>query len=316
MNLPETLQKAIEKEASRYSLQEVSDAREELTQKYRERAKNRSFMTTEAERCAYLLARLPATYAVIQRVLQEIPLDTVETLLDLGAGPGTAMWAAGDHFSQLKQMTLIENDPLLISLGKRLAQDSPYSNAEWLQQDMEQLKIEIPHDIVILSYSVGELTPSSIPGLIEKCWNLTRQYLVVIEPGTPLGFERIRSIRSQLIAMKAHMVAPCPHALECPMSGGDWCHFSERVERSSLHRRIKKGALGYEDEKFSYLVFSKMPTELPSSRVLRHPQKHSGHISLTLCTDQGLKQEIVSKRTPETYKQARKLDWGDKFERP
>jgi ribosomal protein RSM22 (predicted rRNA methylase) len=80
-----------------------------------------------------------------------------------------------------------------------------------------------------------------------------RVALVVIEPGTPRGAGAIRTIREELLAAGAHMLAPCPAAMPCPLAAPDWCHFAARVERSSLHRRIKEGALGYEDEKYSYV---------------------------------------------------------------
>ncbi len=95
------------------------------------------------------------------------------------------------------------------------------------------------------------------------------------------------------------------------MKGGDWCHFAERVARTSLHRKIKGGSLGHEDEKFSYVIVSKTQGNLPPARILRHPLKHPGNITFTLCAQEGLKQEIVSKRTPDKYKKARKLEWGD-----
>jgi ribosomal protein RSM22 (predicted rRNA methylase) len=98
------------------------------------------------------------------------------------------------------------------------------------------------------------------------------------------------------------------------MMGSDWCHFAERIERSSLHRRLKQGALGYEDEKFSYLIVAKEPHSLPNARIVRHPQHHSGHTGLTLCTSKGsLEAMTVSRRTPELYKRVRKAEWGDSW---
>lgn len=323
MNIPEALQNAIEQEIAKYGSQAITQAREDLTERYRNRKpKANGFMTTDTERCAYLAARLPATYAVIRSVLLEVQARlsdcTFDSLLDLGAGPGTAMWAASELFPTLSQIDLIEQDSALVSIGKRLAAHSEHlatRHAQWQIENMENSKQFSAHDLVVLSYSVGELSPASLLPLIETSWQATQKCLVVIEPGTPIGFERIRLIRDHLIKLKGHLVAPCPHAFACPMAGGDWCHFAERVERSSLHRRIKGGSLGHEDEKFSYIAISRTPCELPQARILRHLQKHSGHINLTLCTPDGLKDEVVSKRTPEDYKQARKAEWGFPFNR-
>jgi ribosomal protein RSM22 (predicted rRNA methylase) len=111
----------------------------------------------------------------------------------------------------------------------------------------------------------------------------------------------------------ATIVAPCPHHFACPMAAaGDWCHFSQRVERTSQHRQLKGGALGYEDEKFSYLVAAKNNSASAGARLVRHPGKHSGHVKLALCTAEGkIENRTVTRSSKEAYKRARKADWGD-----
>jgi ribosomal protein RSM22 (predicted rRNA methylase) len=97
---------------------------------------------------------------------------------------------------------------------------------------------------------------------------------------------------------------------------GDWCHFAARVERTAEHRRLKSGALGYEDEKFSYIVAAKRPVALPDSRVLRHPLIHPGHMRLTLCRPQQPESKLVTKSHKTLWRYARKLDWGDPWHPP
>ena len=134
---------------------------------------------------------------------------------------------------------------------------------------------------------------------------------MIIEPGTPEGFAIIRSLRQELLAVGAYLAAPCPHANECPTPAGDWCHFSERLERTSEHRSTKGGQLGYEDEKYSYVIFSREPVALPAARILRHPRKHSGHTEFELCTPEGLKRETISRKQGERFRTAKKAEWGD-----
>ena len=95
------------------------------------------------------------------------------------------------------------------------------------------------------------------------------------------------------------------------MAGGDWCHFAARLARSSTHRQAKGGTLGYEDEKFSYVIMSKNENGFSGARILRHPIKNKGHVSLKLCTQEGLCERTISKKDKELYKKARKLEWGD-----
>lgn len=313
------LKAAIEKELQGIPLKQMTAAREQLTDRYQRQAKQKSFMSSKIERSSYLASRLPATYAAICEVLQQLkartPLEP-KTLLDLGAGPGTGMWATCEQYPQLQQISLIEKDRELAEIGKRLAAESHHEairDASWQLQDLEQIKQLKPHDLILFSYSIGELSPEKIAPLIEVCWGATEQFLVIIEPGTPVGFERIRAIRQQLITLGASLVAPCPNTKPCPMANGDWCHFSVRLERTSRHRRVKEGSLGYEDEKFSYVVASKTAVDLPKARVLRDPLKRSGHVTVTLCTEGIVKQETISKRHPEAYQNARNLEWGSSY---
>ncbi len=317
MQLPNDLKEAIETELKGISLKELSKARTHLTQSYRSSSRPKQFISNEMERKSYLVSRLPATFAAVSRTLMEIKMRIPEqkftSLLDLGAGPGTTLWAANEIFSELSQVTLIEQDSALIQWGKKLASYSSSSlmkQAHWICDDIAKMEQFPSHDLIVFSYSLNELSAFPLENLLDRCWDATNHCLLVVEPGTPVGFERIRWIRDYLIKKGAHLVAPCPHQLTCPMKEGDWCHFSTRVERTALHRQIKEGSLGHEDEKFSYIAFSKGDVQLPQLRVIRHPQKHSGHINLTLCTREGLKTTTVSKRTPDQYKLAKSLNWG------
>lgn len=306
MQLPEELQSAIDHIAQHSPA--LSKARAALTQDYKEGRS--SPFSDEAKRIAYLGARMPATFAAVHKVLQNLP--DCEHFLDLGAGPGTASWAAVDLFPSLKKITLIEKSLEAIALGKQLAKHSSHpalQNGEWIHQSLSE---PIPTaDVAILSYVLNEMA-DPMP-LIERCWNAV-PLLIMIEPGTPRGFNLIRKIRQQLISLGAYLIAPCPHIKPCPIQGSDWCHFSARVERTRLHRLLKEGSLGYEDEKFSYLVASKTPGTPFAGRIVRHPNKQSGHVKLMLCTDTGkLEEKTVSKKDKEIYRKARHAEWGDTF---
>jgi ribosomal protein RSM22 (predicted rRNA methylase) len=160
---------------------------------------------------------------------------------------------------------------------------------------------------------LGELPQAAAEAVLNKAWKCAGKFLVAIEPGTRRGFAAVNAARSAMIANTAHIFAPCPHASACPMAAaGDWCHFSQRVERTQQHRQLKGGELGYEDEKFSYVVAAKVATPSAGSRIVRHPGKHSGHVQLALCTTQGrIESRTVTRSSKEAYKRARKAEWGD-----
>jgi ribosomal protein RSM22 (predicted rRNA methylase) len=168
-------------------------------------------------------------------------------------------------------------------------------------------------DLVLLSYTIGELPEPRVSLAIERAFALATGALVVIEPGTPAGFARIRTARDRLIAAGATIAAPCPHDSSCPMTGGDWCHFAVRLDRSRAHRHAKDAALGWEDEKFAYIVAVRDPALLRAragGRIIRRPQKGTGHVRLALCGPGGLSDAIVTRRLP-AYRQARDAAWGD-----
>jgi ribosomal protein RSM22 (predicted rRNA methylase) len=83
------------------------------------------------------------------------------------------------------------------------------------------------------------------------------------------------------------------------------------VERSSLHRRVKGGELGHEDEKFSYIALARDPVKLPDARIIRHPRHHPGLIEIETCTPEGLRSERIAKRDRDRFRAARKASWGD-----
>ncbi len=88
--------------------------------------------------------------------------------------------------------------------------------------------------------------------------------------------------------------------------------FAARLERTSVHRRLKSGELSYEDEKFSYLVFARNPRAPQArARILRHPVHGKGHIKLTLCEAPQLREATVSKSDGEEFRNARRAKWGD-----
>jgi len=239
-------------------------------------------------------------------------------MLDLGAGPGTALFAASQQFASLRQATLVEADAEWIALGKRVAAPPKLPgglNVQWSKQDLRSGLSCEKHDLVVIAYTLGELPQAAADAALHKAWKCAGKFLVVIEPGTRRGFAAVNAARSALIAHAAHafILAPCPHAGACPMAAaGDWCHFSQRVERTSQHRQLKGGDLGYEDEKFSYVAAAKFAMPPAGPRIVRHPGKHSGHVQLALCMPQGrIESRTVTRSSKEAYKRARKAEWGD-----
>ncbi|MFY9953973.1 small ribosomal subunit Rsm22 family protein [Bradyrhizobium sp.] len=266
---------------------------------------------------AYALARMPATYAAITaslNALREIRPDFApESLLDVGAGPGTAAWAAAEAFPSLKTLTLIDANEALRALALDLARGSTRpSDLTYKKGEARAALSEAgPADLVTASYMIGEMTERERRPLAEAMWARTRDTLLVVEPGTPAGYARIIAMREQLIARGAHVAAPCPHDKNCPLVSPDWCHFSQRLPRSQAHKQIKGAELSFEDEKFSYVVLSRAPVATRPARVLAQPVVAKVEVTAKLCTSDGLAIARVPRRDKTAYARARRWRWGD-----
>ncbi len=321
MSIPDHLSQALAEEVAKFSQSQLQKAYAELTDLYRTNRKQINNSLNSAEkRIAYIAARMPATYGAISRVLEEIHedlQDRVTSMLDVGAGPGTATWAVAEHFPKVSQFTLIERESEMLSLGKRMAYNNPrFKSAHWISESVEvALKTPDKYDLVIASYSFNEFPKSSKLKILQSLWEKTNHSLVLIDPGSKEAFSSLHEARSWLIEEKAHIVAPCTHQKECPaVTQQDWCHFRERIQRSTLHRFLKEGERGYEDEKFSYLIVSKEKNLVSSARIVRNPEIKSGHLKLHLCNENGFEQKIYSKKDGNLYKKAKKSAWGDPWE--
>ena len=319
MRLPAALNRAIDAEAAQHDRKLLTRAVEDMSFRYRSRAKDTgAFVSTPLHRAAYVITRLPATFAAVAAVVSEIrnrmPGFEPADLLDLGAGPGTATWAAAAIFPSLQRATLVEQDPEFIATGRQMLKSAgadPLAHMAWVRGDLRKAELE-PHDLVVISYALGELKEQESSALVARALAAAR-VLVVVEPGTPAGCGVVHVARAEMLAAKAHIVAPCSQESPCPMLArkDDWCHFAQRLERTSLHRNLKSGELGYEDEKFSYMVAAKEDVMQAAARIIRHPLIGKGHIKLELCTPAGIVTETVTRTDKEKFRAARRAKWGD-----
>jgi ribosomal protein RSM22 (predicted rRNA methylase) len=297
----------------------VTAATERLIERYRAGgAASEPILADRWDVLAYAAYRMPATFGAVRSALAQVaraePDLAPRRYLDVGGGTGAAAWAVADTYPGVEAVTVLDQVPAALALGRRLALQSGQpvlTRAAWQTERTQGL--ELPGcDLVTVSYVLGELPEADQSSLMRRCADAAGAVLVV-EPGTPDGYARVLAARTELIAAGLTVVAPCPHQDACPIVAPDWCHFSARVNRSALHRRVKRAELSYEDEKFSYVAALRTPGGLPrEARVLRHPQQRKGLVALRLCTvDDGIRTETVSKRQGERYKAARDVSWGD-----
>ncbi|TKT82624.1 small ribosomal subunit Rsm22 family protein [Aquamicrobium sp. LC103] len=319
MELPAALRQAVEQALEGTPLPDLRRAADLLSRRYRAETRDgRLHVGDDLAARAYLATRLPATYAAVRRSLAEFaemrPGFSPASLLDVGAGPGTAFWAVSDEWPDVESATLIEASGAMRKAGEGLAQ-AARAPISWRSLDVEGGLEDIDAaELVTLCYVLDELAPPVRDRLVDRLWSLTADTLVIVEPGTPAGWQRIIAARDRLLAAGAAIAAPCPHHAPCPLKAPDWCHFAQRVARSRLHRRAKGGEVPFEDEKFIYLAACRHPLESPHARVLASPRAASGAVRLKLCRGDGTSgDELFTRRQGAAFKTARRLGWGDAF---
>jgi ribosomal protein RSM22 (predicted rRNA methylase) len=319
MELPAPLRQAVDRLLENTPLPTLRQAAKTLSDRYRAETRDgRLHMAEELAVKAYLATRLPATYAAMRASLDAVqearPDFLPKTLLDIGAGPGTVLWAAADLWPDLQQATLLEASGPARRTGEILAAEASFgTRITWLSGDATiELGASPPADLVTAAYVLDEIAPASRPKLIDRLWALTTDTLLIVEPGTPAGWQRILAVRQQLISAGAHLLAPCPHEHPCPIAAPDWCHFARRVARSRLHRLSKDAEVPWEDEKYIFVAASRHPADSRRPRVLAPPKSGSGKVLLKLCQPDGSATErLFTKRDGEEFKRARRADWGD-----
>jgi ribosomal protein RSM22 (predicted rRNA methylase) len=322
MELPPLLRAAVDRALSGRRAADLAAAAAALSERYRqERRDGGLHVASDDDALAYLAVRLPATYAALRAsfdaIKQARPDFAPRTALDIGAGPGTALWAAADCWPALADALLVEASPVFRACGETLARATSVPHVAWRTADVATDAVDdaiggTPRDLVTLAYVLNELASDVRSSLVRRLWQATADTLVIVEPGTPAGWQRIIAARACLIEAGAHVLAPCPHARACPLAPPDWCHFAARVARSRLHRLAKEAELSWEDEKFGYVAVSRRPASATAAaRVIARPRKRSGRVTLKLCRPDGAAgEQLFSRRDGGAFKRAWRGDWG------
>lgn len=276
-------------------------------------------IVSPADALAYALARAPATFAVNSAVLARLadvwPAFAPASLLDVGAGPGTASWAAQARWPDLA-VTMLDANAALRDLAAHLL-----PGATVLAGDIGN--VDTRADLVTASYVLAELPLDRAGEVARGLWQAAGQALLLVEPGTPDGFARIRAARAALIAAGAHIAAPCTHDNDCPMRSvgesrsdqnkvGDWCHFSQRLARSRDHMALKEASVPFEDERYSYVIATREKMA-SGARILAPVLEQKPGLTFKLCDAQGLHAHFVPARDRDETRRVRRKGWGDLF---
>jgi ribosomal protein RSM22 (predicted rRNA methylase) len=315
-DLPAELKAALDGKLRGFSRSDAAGRAASISKTYRDGGGSGA-IRSENDALAYALARMPATYAAVTASLNALieirPDFAPASLLDVGAGPGTATWAAADAFLSLQNFILLDANAALRALALELVRDSTRLRGIGYERGEARAALAKADaaDLVVASYMIGEIGDAERRALTEMMWEKTRDTLLVVEPGSPAGYARIIALREQLIGAGAHVAAPCPHDGKCPLQAPDWCHFTQRLQRSRAHKQVKGAELPFEDEKFAYVALTRAPSARGISRVLAQPVVTKVEVTAKLCTPAGLAVTRTPRRVKADYAHARRWRWGD-----
>ena len=252
METPSVLKQGLENLATGLKQRTITADAQRLSSRYRtESKKGQSLINGRSDSVAYAISRMPATFGALSFVMEQaaaLPDFAPETMIDVGAGTGSAVWAASSFFD-LQEITCLERSPDMRAVGKNLSENAEdFFPAPPVWRKFDLIHDSLPQgDLVAAGYVLNELDNRDRPAALLKLWRAARKALVLVEPATPENFRHVKEYRKTLIDTGAFIAAPCPHQNECR---NDWCHFGCRVARSKQHRLSKGGEAPFEDEKF------------------------------------------------------------------
>ncbi|GLD94423.1 hypothetical protein PINS_up003034 [Pythium insidiosum] len=288
------------------------------------------------ETMAYLAQDVEATYACAHQVFSQLqtrrPDFAPTSVLDFGAGPGTASWVAREFFGDsLERFRVLEPSQSMVDAAEHLLDGFPGLS---VRRSLSEMKREIQNglqfDLVVVNFVLSEITNDlERVTIMSALWELLadRGVLVVVDRGSTWGSHQVRSARQFILDAvseeddeRVQILAPCPHHLECAATGNTWCHFAQRSPRVQYPRdATNKRWHGHKVSKFSYVVMEKngrvpkreKPEQL--ARLIRGPLLANRHVHLDLCMPNGeLERRSVTrgKAMREVYRAARKAHWG------
>ncbi|HUI67479.1 MAG TPA: small ribosomal subunit Rsm22 family protein [Nitrospirota bacterium] len=308
------------------------DLSEELTALAADVARLSKLLTKEREslpaaylkdarlRKAYLSYYLPSNIPKIHLPFKELSLHPKGMLakehlriIDIGAGPGSAMLGVMEFFARLGKSPFLEFtavDHVAENLKDAATLYASYQGRSGLDASLHTVKTNIekvqPHlnghyDLIILSNVLNELfhhNEEKTAKRVDILHQILRRFLdddgslIVIEPALRDTSREMLLVRDGLVAQGFHVYSPCLMNENCPalVNPKDWCHEDVPWEPPALIQEIDELAGFRKDSlKFSYLVLRKDGLSLAdvygadAFRIVSEPLVSKGKIEFYLC---------------------------------
>ncbi|ESO94873.1 hypothetical protein LOTGIDRAFT_239481 [Lottia gigantea] len=282
---------------------------------------------TGAKVIQYLGARLTGDYSAIVACLNEIyardPDFSPINVFDFGSGLGTTVWATSSIFKKAKveDFLCVDHSADMNTVARLLLQDG---EEDGIMKLPVHFRTNMPSDkkkkfdLVVCTYTLMELeSREEIQKVVESLWNMTENYLVLVEKGGQSGFKLMHEAREHLLKLskeskEGHIFAPCPHHGACPKltETNTPCFFEAKY---ATFENIE--SKGYEKEWFSYVIFKVGPkTHRSFPRLVNETLKRNGHTHCYLCCSDAKLRHVIfsaSQHGKQLFKCTRSAKWGD-----
>lgn len=270
---------------------------------------------------AYGLFFFPQTFVRTAFALAECAARAPEALgaapgrpflvADLGAGTGAAGLAAAAFAANAGRpvrLAACDQSGASLDILRRLAPDlaggGPAPAVETAIADARSWTPPAGCDLVVASFALNEFfedrPDAEAAAWIARAMESLRPggLLLLIEPATQVCANRLGRLRDRLAAAAAaRIVAPCPHALPCPLlarGGEPWCHEVRRWRvpdaAAYINRRLHREL---QSLKFSFLALQRAaPPETAAGdpgrgRLIAPLRETGGRILSALCGGDG-----------------------------
>ncbi|KAF6019801.1 hypothetical protein EB796_021891 [Bugula neritina] len=270
----------------------------------------------------YMSSHLLSNYAVWYSIMSEIsaidPEFRPQNVLDFGSGLATSVWAINEIWTSVNEHYCWDHSVDVCTLARLLLQegkadaDMVFPGVYFRQQlDKEYSKKGLRFDLVLSGHTLLELpTKKTRLQHIDKLWTQTKDYLILVEIGTPHGHSLIEEARLHILNTykntkhSGHVFAPCPHEKPCPVVSerSKACSFEVTYKVGPSQVQKKKVFLESESKKepkqrskkgtsvrYCYVVLKKgnLAEEPRAPRCLSNANKQKSSVQCQLCFPDG-----------------------------
>jgi ribosomal protein RSM22 (predicted rRNA methylase) len=276
----------------------------------RDRARLSSdYFADEDSRYAYIALFLLTNAKKVCHLLEQhqdlFPKSKTINILDIGAGPGTALLAASSFLAKTRpdlgvRFVAVDSSSTMFKTAKELAKNILPENHEidWVVGDMSKLRKtlgDLKFDLAIAANSLNEIPQDMRARVCSQALNASDN-MIIVDPALKNTSRKLMALRDKLLTEEGALVlAPCTHQHDCHMlkaNERDWCHFYIEWKRPRLIEMIDHATgLDHRYLKLSYLALSKAehPALSASWCVVSSPLSSKGKVELVLCGNGALK---------------------------